>query len=200
MRQKSRWAFSVSVLCMFSAWPSAVWAGKPLENIRLVWKPTNRKDTGVLNLVGMTSLKFRVEPFVDSRPDTKKIGENQEDKLPKSVTTSSNVAAFCREHFSEMLRQYGLSVVAEGGDVLISGEVLEFMVIETNTYKGEVRLKVTVKRADKEEWIGVAAGTSSRFGRSYKAENYYETLSDALLDASERAVRDEGFRKASTAN
>jgi hypothetical protein len=74
------------------------------------------------------------------------------------------------------------------------------MVIETNTYKGEVRLKLTVKRADKEEWIGVAAGTSSRFGRSYKAENYYETLSDALLEASERAVRDEGFRKASTAN
>jgi hypothetical protein len=185
---------------MFAAGPSAVWAGKPLENIPLVWKPTNRKDTGVLNLGGMTSVKFRVEPFVDSRPDKKKIGENQEGKLSKPVTTSGSVAAFCTEHFSEMLRQYGLSVVTEGGDVVVGGEVLEFMVIETNTYKGEVRLKLTVKRADKEEWIGVAAGTSSRFGRSYKAENYYETLSDALLEASERAVRDEGFRKASTAN
>ena len=70
------------------------------------------------------------------------------------------------------------------------------MVIETNTYKGEVRLKVSAKRGEKEEWVGVASGTSSRFGRSYKADNYYETLSDALLEAAERAVKDEGFHKA----
>jgi len=190
---------AVAVLCVLAVWPAWAWAGKPLEGIPLVWKPTNQKHAGVVNLVGITGLKFRVEPFTDSRPDKKKIAENQEDKVPKPVTTSGDVAQFCTEHFAETLRQTGLSIVSEGGDVVIGGEVMEFMVIETNTYKGEVRLKLTVKRGGNEGWVGVASGTSSRFGRSYKAENYYETLSDALLEAAERAVSDEGFRKASAA-
>ena len=190
--------WTVAVLCLLAGWPAWAWAGKPLEGIPLVWKPTN-KTAGVVNLVGITDVKFRVEPFTDSRPDKEKIAENQEDKVFKPVTTSGDVAQFCTEHFAETLRRNGLHVVPEGGDVVIGGEVMEFMVIETNTYKGEVRLKLTVKRGDNEAWIGVASGTSSRFGRSYKAENYYETLSDALLDAAGRAMSDEGFRKASAA-
>jgi hypothetical protein len=141
-------------------------------------------------------VKFRVDPFTDTRPDKTKIGENQEDKAAKMVTTSGDVAEFCTLQFANVLKQYGLTVVPEGGDVVIGGEVLEFMVIETGTYKGEVRLKVSAKRGESEGWVGVASGTSSRFGRSYKADNYYETLSDALLEAAERAVKDEGFRKA----
>jgi hypothetical protein len=188
-----RTALSVLVF-VFGA--SIVIAGKPLDRIPLVWKPTNRKDTGVLNLAGLTDVKIRVDPFVDSRPDKAKFGENQEDKTFKPVTTSGNVAEFCSQNFANTLRQYGLTVVPEGGDVVVGGEILEFMVLETNRYNGEVRLKITVSRDGKPGWVGVASGTSSRFGRSYKAENYYETISDALLEAADRAVRDEGFRQA----
>ena len=195
MRENFRHRTAV-VIVLLALLPSLALAGKPLDGIPLVWKPTDRKDTGVLNLAGLANVTFRVEPFTDARSDKAKIGENQEDKTAKMVTTSGNVAEFCAQQFSNVLKQYGLTVVPEGGDVVIGGEVLEFMVIETNTYKGEVRLKVSAKRGEKEEWVGVASGTSSRFGRSYKAENYYETLSDALLEAAERAVKDEGFRKA----
>jgi hypothetical protein len=195
MRENLRHRTAVSILLLLFM-PSLALAGKPLDGIPLVWKPTNRKDTGVLNLAGLTNVKFQVDPFTDTRSDKTRIGENQEDKTAKMVTTSGNVAEFCTQQFSNMLKQYGLTVVPEGGDVVIGGQVLEFMVIETNTYKGEVRLKVSAKRGEKEEWVGVASGTSSRFGRSYKADNYYETLSDALLEAAERAVKDEGFRKA----
>jgi len=187
--------WAVAVLCLLAGWPAWAWAGKPLEGIPLVWKPTN-KTAGVVNLVGITDVKFRVEPFTDSRPDTKKIAENQEDKVFKPVTTSGDVAQFCTEHFAETLRRNGLHVVSEGGDVVIGGEVMEFMVIETNTYKGEVRLKLTVKRGDNETWIGVASGTSSRFGRSYKAENYYETLSDSLIEATYNLLRNPSFHEA----
>jgi hypothetical protein len=187
--------WTVAVLCLLAGWPAWAWAGKPLEGIPLVWKPTN-KTAGVVNLVGITDVKFRVEPFTDSRPDTKKIAENQEDKVFKPVTTSGDVAQFCTEHFAETLRRNGLHVVSEGGDVVIGGEVMEFMVIETNTYKGEVRLKLTVKRGDNETWIGVASGTSSRFGRSYKAENYYETLSDSLIEATYNLLRNPSFHEA----
>ena len=195
MRENFRHRTAVAIV-LLALLPSLALAGKPLDGIPLVWKPTNRKDTGVLNLAGLTNVTFRVEPFTDTRSDKTKIGENQEDKTAKMVTTSGNVGEFCAQQFSNVLKQYGLTVVPEGGDVVIGGEVLEFMVIETNTYKGEVRLKVSAKRGEKEEWVGVASGTSSRFGRSYKADNYYETLSDALLEAAERAVKDEGFRRA----
>lgn len=170
-------------------------AGK-LEGVPLVWRPTDRKDVGVVNLLGITDIKIQIEPFVDTRPDKAKFGENQEDKQPKLVTTSGSVAEFCTRNFADTLRQFGLSVVPEGGDVVVGAEILEFMVTESNTYKGEVRLKVSVKRQDKTEWIGLTSGTASRFGRSYKAENYYETISDSLLQAAVNAVRDEGFRKA----
>ena len=170
-------------------------AGNRLEGIPLVWKPTER-NVGVVNLTGLTEVKIQIEPFVDTRADKAKFGESQEDKVPRPVTTSGSVAEFCTQHFGNTLKQFGLSVVAEGGDVVVAGAVVEFMVIETNSYKGEVRLKLTVKRGGTTVWTGVAAGTSSRWGRSYKPENYYETISDSLLDAAGNAARDEGFRKA----
>jgi hypothetical protein len=59
-----------------------------------------------------------------------------------------------------------------------------------------VRLKLAVTKRGKTAWAGLASGTSSRWGRSYKDENYYETIRDALLEASTNAIEDEGFRKA----
>ena len=92
-------------------------------------------------------MKIQVQGFADTRSDKAKFGESQEGKVPKPVTTSGSVAEFCTENFRNALKQYGLTVVPNGGDVVVGGEILEFMVIETNTYKGEVRLKLTVNRA-----------------------------------------------------
>ncbi len=185
----------VAGLFMMSLAGPAV-AQKTLEGIPLVWKPSNKKSAGVVNLAGLMDVKIQVDPFVDTRENRAKFGENQEGKTPRPVTTSGSVAEFCTQNFRNVLKQYGLTVVPSGGDVIVAGDILEFMVTETNTYKGEVRLKVAVKKGGKTEWGGVAAGTSSRWGRSYKDENYYETISDALLEASTRAIEDEGFRKA----
>ena len=171
-------------------------AQKKLEGIPLVWKPSNKKGAGVTNLSGLADVKVQVDPFVDTRENKAKFGESQEDKVPKAVTTSGNVAEFCTTNFRNLLKQYGLTIVPSGGDVVVSGDILEFMVIETNTYKGEVRLKLAVKKRGKTEWAGLAAGTSTRWGRSFKDENYYETISDSLLDATAHVMEDEGFRKA----
>jgi hypothetical protein len=185
----------VAALVMMSV-AGPVVAQKTLEGIPLVWKPSNKKSAGVVSLAGLMDVKIQVDPFVDTRDNKAKFGENQEDKAPRPVTTSGSVAEFCTQNFRNVLKQYGLTVVPSGGDVVVAGEILEFMVNETNTYKGEVRLKLAVKKHGKTEWGGVAAGGSTRWGRSYKAENYYETISDALLEASTHAVEDEGFRKA----
>jgi len=63
-------------------------------------------------------------------------------------------------------------------------------------FSPEVRLKLAVKKRGKTEWAGLVTGGSSRWGRSFKDENYYETISDSLLEASTHAIEDEGFRKA----
>jgi hypothetical protein len=41
-------------------------------------------------------------------------------------------------------------------------------------------------------------GSSKRFGRSYKAENYYETMSDAITHAASNLANDTGFHQALT--
>ncbi|CAN0506555.1 unnamed protein product, partial [Phaeothamnion confervicola] len=48
-------------------------------------------------------------------------------------------------------------------------------------------------------WVVMTTGTSSRFGISYKAGNYYEVLSDALIGATHELMTNPGFRKALTA-
>ena len=67
------------------------------------------------------------------------------------------------------------------------------MVNEGSKYNGDVRLKLQVVRDGKTTWTGVVSGTSKRFGRSYKAENYYETISDALLHVIQSLAADPGF-------
>jgi hypothetical protein len=188
-----RTTLAVLVVAMLA--PHAL-AGKSLVGIPLIWKPTATTGAGVIDLTGLTDVKIRIEPFVDNRADKAKFGENREDKVSKSVTTPDSAADFTARNLTNTLRQLGFSIVAEGGDVILAGEILEFMVTETDDYIGDVRLKLTVKRGDKPTWTGVAAGTSKRFGRSYKAENYYETISDSLLDAVRTLARDDGFRKA----
>ena len=47
-------------------------------------------------------------------------------------------------------------------------------------------------------WAVSTTGTSSRFGMAYKADNYYEVLSDALIGATHELVRNPAFRKALT--
>jgi hypothetical protein len=45
-------------------------------------------------------------------------------------------------------------------------------------------------------WKGLASGEATRFGRSYKIENYYEVLSDAVVNTVSSMLRSAEFRKA----
>ena len=188
---------AVLAMVLMAALPTLA-AKKLLVGIPLVWKPTDLKDVGVVNLTGIAEVKVRVEKFTDTRPDTTKIGENTEDSLPKPVTTNDDVAGFITTNFTDTLRSYGFKLVPDGGDVVVRCEILDFMVHEGDNYKGELRLKATVERSGKSVWTGVVSGSSKRFGRSYKAENYYETISDAIVHAASNLASDSGFHQALT--
>ena len=171
-----------------------------LENIPLKWSPTSTLgEMGPVDLSAADlTVKIRVEALVDTRQNPTLIAQNTEkpDK-PRSVTTSSDVGGFVTEHLKDTLRAGGLNTVDDAGDVTLSGEIRQFFVTEVNVYRGEASLVLRLKDATgKELWTGVIVGDAERFGRSYRADNYYEVLSDTLLRVAHNLLANPTFHEA----
>lgn len=165
-----------------------------LEHVPLKWRATSDLKLGTLE---MSQAPIQLETFQDVRPNPQAIGENREDDVPKPVTTTDDVGAFVSTHMRELLDQAGLKTVDQGGDVTIKGEVKQFFVRETSTYKSTVAVHLTVVGRDGQTlWSGTASGDATRFGRSYKLENYYEVLSDALVNTVSSMLQSTEFQKA----
>jgi hypothetical protein len=182
--------------------PAVVPAAKtPLAGIPLVWKPTTPvSEYGAVNLTGVAGVKIEVRALRDAREKPDLIGENrdkEDEGIVLTVTTGDDAARFVTDNLKRVWSDAGLDLVDTGGDVVVTGELKRFFVLETSTYAGEVNLRIEVKdRAGKVLWAGMAAGTAKRFGGSYKSENYYETLSDALMDAAYKLLQNESFMRA----
>ena len=151
-----------------------------LQSVPLQWRPTSELQLGT---VQMTQTPIQFEVFQDTRDNKQAIGENQEDDKSKPVTTRDDVGAFVSKHMRELFQHAGINTVDSDGAVIIKGEIRQFFVRETSTYQSEVAVKLTVVSRDgKTLWSGLAAGDATRFGRSYKLENYDEVLSDAVVN------------------
>lgn len=119
------------------------------NSIPLVWKPTTRvAKTETVDLTGRANTSVRVE-VTDNRKDPGLIGRNTEKLPPRKVTTPDNVAAFVNDNLTRLISGTGLTEVDSTSSVLLKAEVLEFFVEETETYNGDVRLKVTLIEAVK---------------------------------------------------
>ncbi len=156
-----------------------------LDDVPLRFKPTD-STADALNDASRTFKvkKIQIVPFTDGRDDKKLIGRNTEDSTPKLVTTADDVGAFCATQLTTLLRQAGVPIVTENPDLVISGEVTRFMVEEEDRYRAGVSVRLTVKDpSGKVLWTGTVSGEAKRWGRSYRADNYMETLSDSLLGA-----------------
>lgn len=165
-----------------------------LEQVPLQWKPTSELQLGAAQMA-QTPIQF--EMFQDARANKSAIGENDEDAQPKPVTTTGDVGAFVSTHMRELFEHAGLKTVDTDGAVTIKGEVRQFFVRETNTYQAEVAVRLTVVSRDgRTLWSGLASGDASRFGRSYKVENYYEVLSDAIVNTVSSMLQSAQFQAA----
>ena len=93
------------------------------------------------------------------------------------------------------MKEAGLPISdkVEGANIVLTGEILRYGVTETQTYKGELRLLLEIHSGDKSVWKGVVVGRASRFGRSYKPDNYQEVLSDVVVEAVSRMLSDQTF-------
>jgi hypothetical protein len=125
------------------------------------------------------------------------IGENREGDESKPVTTSDDVGAFVGVHIRQLFDEAGIKMVDSNGAVTVTGEVKKFFVREGNTYKSEVAVQLTVTDPEgKTLWKGLASGEATRFGRSYKVENYYEVLSDAVVNTVSSMLQAAEFQRA----
>jgi hypothetical protein len=172
-------------------------AADKLENIPLTWKPTSTMaQRGPLDVKGLEGVKLQIDPFADNRENPGFIGQNR-DKVPtRKVTTQENVARFVTYQVKTLMSAQGVPVVDSGGTVIMKGWVKRFFADETNRYNAEVELELQFVDAasGKVLWSYMTAGSSSRYGISYKADNYYEVLSDALMGAVHELMRNPKFK------
>jgi hypothetical protein len=167
---------------------------KLLEHIPLEWRPTSHLQLGTTQ---MTAATVTIAAFTDGRDNKQAIGENREDNEPKPVTTNDDVGAFVGLHMRQLFDEAGIKTVDTGGAVSITGEVKKFFAREGNTYKSDVAVQLVVSDANgKTLWKGLASGEATRFGRSYKAENYYEVLSDAVVNTVSSMLQAPEFQRA----
>jgi hypothetical protein len=165
-----------------------------LEHVPLRWKQTSELRLGAMQM-SQTSVQF--ETFQDIRDNKDAIGENLEDDMPKPVTTTDDVGAFVSSHMRELFDRAGLTTVDSNGTVTIKGEVRQFFVRETTTYKSAVAVHLTVVGRDgRTLWSGLASGEATRFGRTYNLENYYEVLSDAIVNTVSSLLQSADVQKA----
>ena len=169
-----------------------------LENSPLVWKPTSSlTGSGAIDLTGLSGVRLQVAKVADGRQNRTLLGENKEKSTARIITTSDDVPAFVTEHMKQIISAAGITVVDSGATHVLQAELKQFYVEEIDTYKGDVRMAVTLSSAaGKPVWQGITSGSASRFGRSYKAENYYEALSDSLIEATNNLLRNPGFHAA----
>ena len=169
-----------------------------LVNVPLKWRPTSDLRLGAGE---MSPATVQFDVFRDVRADKQAIGENREDEKPKPVTTTDDVGSFVSTHMRGLFDSAGLKTVDNGGMVTIRGEVTQFFVRETSLYRSEVAVHLTVVGRDgRVLWSGTASGEAKRFGRSYKLENYYEVLSDAIVNTVSSMLRSAQFQKALSGN
>jgi hypothetical protein len=165
-----------------------------LLNVPLKWRPTSELRLGTREM-SPAQVEFAV--FRDLRPDKQAIGQNLEDQKPRPVTTTDDVGSFVSTHMRQLFDRAGLKTVDSHGSVIIKGEVTQFFVRETSLYRSAVAVHLTVVGADgKVRWSGTASGEAKRFGRSYELENYYEVLSDAIVNTVSSMLRSDQFQKA----
>jgi len=169
-----------------------------LENIPLLWMPTTGMFAmGPSQMAGLENARLQIDSVIDKRENPVLIGQNREEQAPRQVTTQDDVAAFVTSRMKSLMFAAGIKVVDSGGTAILKTELRRFFVDETDTYQAEVILRVTLTDPDgKILWSGLTSGAAARRGRSYKADNYYETLSDSLVGSVQQLIQNRGFRKA----
>jgi hypothetical protein len=146
--------------------------------------------------------QIKVNNFSDNRENKNEIGRNTEKESKiKLVTTKDNIAAWCTDRFKYIAGEFGVNISDTSPTIIIDGEIERFYVREQSTYKAEIVIRITAKTSvEGKIWEGIIKGNSSRWGKSYSADNYYEAISNAFIDAIYEWLKDDSFVRAVKSN
>jgi len=197
MSNSRRIRLTIVAACMTAATLTHVQAADKLENIPLEWSPTEPlSERKPVDLTGLEAVKLQVETFTDARDDPTSIGRSLNKAPVRKVTTRTNVPRFVTYEVKALLADLGLDVVESSGTVIMNGEIRQFFAEDDTRYKATVELRITLSDPSGKALLVVdTTGTSSRFGIAYKAANYYEVLSDALVGAVHELAGNANFKK-----
>jgi hypothetical protein len=167
-------------------------------DVSLVWNPVkNSYNVSPATIDEYGSHKFKIMSFSDLRKDKKEIGRNIERGQLKLVTTKDDAGRWCADALKEIFKHYGLKLADTKETVVLKGDVVKLHVTESSMYEATATVKMTARNSSGNVlWQGTINGTSKRFGRSYKLDNYYESLSEAYQDAINGMLKNTAFRKA----
>lgn len=176
-----------------------------LMGFDLYWKPTTKietiKESFDKDVFKNINIKWgQLKDLRKTNPLTR-IGENKEDSkdfLP--VETQSDVLLFVKTHLSKTLIEVGIDFKNESNaslanEYVLDADLLELFIEETNQYNAKVQILFKLKKANKIIWKDTLNGASSRFGRSYKLDNYMETLADSIIELSKSLITNTDFKK-----
>jgi hypothetical protein len=173
-------------------------APKGPVNVPLEFKPEHSEP-----LSGSLSgeVKVHLEAVEDRRENKEEIGVNREDATPIPIYAGGDKtpAEFIHDVVEEELKNFGADVTdaPEAADRVVEMELRKFFVEETNNYRAEVSAAVEVRdKGGRSLWKQVVSGQGRTFGRSLKAENYQQTLSDATRRMIEQLFNNPNFQSA----
>lgn len=172
---------------------TAACGGDQIHNFHLAWRSADtsvKPSATVGQALSAVPVAFGLR---DTRPDPSAVGTDEDSG--HVVRTMDNVAKYCSDRFGDMLRNAGARL-NEQPQAVLEADLIEFKVDEGGTFKGVVRVRVTMRRAGGPDWSRVYEGTSTRWGRSHSAENFNEALSNALSEATTKLLHDEDFGRA----
>lgn len=191
--------FTMVVICMIITVANA----RTLNDIPLVWKPSdNISEMEYIDVAYLKKHQVKVNNFSDNRENKNEIGRNTEkEREIKLVTTKDNVAVWCTDRFKYVTGKFGVNISDASPTIIIDGEIERFYVHEQNTYKAEIVIRITAKTSvEGKIWEGIIKGNSSRWGKSYSADNYYEAISNAFIEAIYEWLKNDSFIKAVKSN
>jgi len=169
---------------------TAACGGGSISNLPLAWKAADtsvKPSPTTAQALQQVPLAFGLR---DTRSDQTMVGTDEENHA--IVRTTDNVAQYASNRFGDILRNAGARL-NDAPQAILETDLLEFRVDEGGTYKGLVRIRVTVRRQGQPDWARNYEGTSSRWGRSHSADNMNEALSNALHEATTHMLQDEQF-------
>ncbi len=161
-----------------------------ISNLPLQWRGVSASPSPNPNVAASFAAVPLAFSLRDARTDLTAVGMYEDSGY--IVRTTDNVAQFCGTKMGQILTQAGARL-NEVPLASLDAELLEYKVVEGNTYHGVVRVRVIVHRGAGQAWAKIYEGSSRRFGHSHSPDNFNEALSNALADATAHLVRDDEF-------